>query len=360
MLKRAGKQFRRSLKTNDRKLAERRLAEPRGKVSALKISEDSNLTFEETAKRWLDTVKHALSASTVVRKETHLKQLAPFFAGTSIRNVTPRHCDRWVSERRPEIAPQTSAHQLEVMKAVLDFAVERGLILFNPAVSDRRKRILPAKIEVPTRDQFKELVAQIRFSDGRSDSQAKAKDGADLVEFLAYSGARLGEALAIRWQDVNSESNMIWIHGTKTDTSDRLIPMTTAFRHFLEKLKIETEPQTERGRERNPGRRHQRQRPPGQRQSGVGSGQCRGQWRPEPIGCSEHDGYPDRRVDEKPVINANPFAGGDSVIQMGVSLAAALLPLETILAHIVLFFVFKIKLGAVYWLACTIVRFIVG
>lgn len=45
---------------------------------------------------------------------------------------------------------------------------------------------------------------------------------------------------------------------------------------------------------------------------------------------------------------------------MGVSLAAAFLPLETILAHLVLFFVFKIKLGAVYWLACTIVRFIVG
>lgn len=60
------------------------------------------------------------------------------------------------------------------------------------------------------------------------------------------------------------------------------------------------------------------------------------------------------------VINANPFGGGDSVIQMGVSLAAAFLPLETIIAQIVLFFVFKIKLGAVYWLACTIVRFIVG
>ena len=60
------------------------------------------------------------------------------------------------------------------------------------------------------------------------------------------------------------------------------------------------------------------------------------------------------------VIDANPFGGGDSTVQMGVGLAAAFLPLETIIAQIVLFFVFKIKLGAVYWLACTIVRFIVG
>ena len=72
LLERAGKQFRRSLKTKDRKLAERRLAELRGKVGALTISEDSNLTFEQTAKRWLDTVKHSLSSSTVVRKENHI------------------------------------------------------------------------------------------------------------------------------------------------------------------------------------------------------------------------------------------------------------------------------------------------
>jgi len=245
LIKRGGKQFRRSLKTKDRKLAERRLAELRAKVGALTISEDANLTFEETAKRWLDTIKHSLSASTVVRKEIHIAQLVPFFSGISIRNATAHHCDQWVSRRGPELAAQTFAHELEVMKAVFQFALERGLILSNPAVSIRRKRITPAKIEVPTRDQFKKLVAQIRVSDGRKDSQDKAKDGADLVEFLAYSGARLGEAVAGRWRDVNFDSNMISIHGTKTESSDRLIPMTGALRRFLERLKEEAQARPE-------------------------------------------------------------------------------------------------------------------
>ncbi|MBM3837966.1 MAG: hypothetical protein FJ398_08370 [Verrucomicrobia bacterium] len=136
MLQQCGKQFRRSRRsltvnqTKDRKLAERRRA-LRGQVGALTISEDSNLTFEQTAKHWLETVKHALSPSTVVRKEIHIRELAPFFAGASIRNATPHHCDRWVSERGPKIAPQTFAHELEVMRAVFDFAMERGLILSN-------------------------------------------------------------------------------------------------------------------------------------------------------------------------------------------------------------------------------------
>ena len=60
------------------------------------------------------------------------------------------------------------------------------------------------------------------------------------------------------------------------------------------------------------------------------------------------------------IINGNPLGGGGNVVQMGVSLAAAFLPLETIVTQIVLFLVFKIKLGAVYWFACTVVRFIVG
>src|SRR5206468_7613359 len=67
LLKRAGKQFRRSLRTKDRKLAERRLHELRAKVGALQITADAKMSFEQTAKLWLETNKHALSSSTIKR-----------------------------------------------------------------------------------------------------------------------------------------------------------------------------------------------------------------------------------------------------------------------------------------------------
>jgi hypothetical protein len=87
------------------------------------------------------------------------------------------------------------------------------------------------------------LVAQIRQSDGRADSQRKSKDGADLVEFLAFSGARIGEARVAVWGDIKWENNMIWIHGTKSEQSDRLIPMTASLREFLLKLKADFNPE---------------------------------------------------------------------------------------------------------------------
>ena len=49
LVKRAGKQFRRSLKTKDRKLAERRLSDLKAKVGALRISDDADLNFRQVA-----------------------------------------------------------------------------------------------------------------------------------------------------------------------------------------------------------------------------------------------------------------------------------------------------------------------
>lgn len=243
LVKKGGKQFRRSLKTKDRKLAERRLREIREKIGRLSTGEDAKLTFEDIArKHWLESIKHTLAPATILQREIRIKNLSPFFVGKSIRNVTPSDCEKWAVKRGAELAAQTFVHELETMRAVFSYAQRHGLLLSNPAADIKRPRITFAKIVVPSREQFKNLVAAIRYSDGRQDSQTKSKAGADLVEFLAYSGARIGEARLARWEDVKFETNQIWIHGTKSETSDRLIPMTTALRNFLEKLKSEANP----------------------------------------------------------------------------------------------------------------------
>src|SRR5471030_2773003 len=70
LLKRSDKQFRRSLKTKDRKLADRRLAEMRGQVANLKITDESRLSFQAVAERWIATTAHALKEATVTRRKT--------------------------------------------------------------------------------------------------------------------------------------------------------------------------------------------------------------------------------------------------------------------------------------------------
>src|ERR1039458_4029020 len=77
LVKRGNKQFRRSLKTKDRKLADRRLSEFQAQVGNLTISDDARLSFEAIAKRWMETTKHTLKASSITRRETCIKNLSP-------------------------------------------------------------------------------------------------------------------------------------------------------------------------------------------------------------------------------------------------------------------------------------------
>jgi integrase len=118
-------------------------------------------------------------------------------------------------------------------------------MLTNPAKEIERRKVVQKPMVIPTREQFRKLVAAIRENDGRQDSQVKAKPGADLVELLAYSGCRIAEATALTWADVNFPAGTITITGgeagTKNDQS-RLVPMTDALRTLLSRLRDERNP----------------------------------------------------------------------------------------------------------------------
>lgn len=245
LLKKGRKQFRRSLKTTDRELARRRLAELRAQIGVLTSDDARKVTFEVVAQRWLDSVRHTLKESTARRRAQYLRALSPFFAGLNLREITPAHCEAWVTKRGDKIAPQTFAHELETLKAVFRYAQDHGLILRNPAQGIKRRRILHAKIEVPSCEQFAQLVKAIRESDGRPGSQAKAKHGADLVELLAYSGCRLQEARALRWRDVDFARRCIRVTGGERLTKNyepRTVPMSDALFGLLSRLRKEQDP----------------------------------------------------------------------------------------------------------------------
>jgi integrase len=131
------------------------------------------------------------------------------------------------------------------MRAVFDYSVRLGLMLSNPAKDIKRRKVVQKPMVIPTREQFRKLVATIRENDGRQDSQAKAKSGADLVEFLAYSGCRIAEANALAWADVDFANGTLTVTGGAGGTKNyesRVIPMTDALRGLLQRLQAERHP----------------------------------------------------------------------------------------------------------------------
>src|SRR4029077_9528002 len=86
LVKKSGKQFRRSLKTTDPALAKRQFRECLERAGQLSTDGTiSSIRFEDLAQGWLASKTAELKASSAYRRASVLKQLTPFFKGRLVR-----------------------------------------------------------------------------------------------------------------------------------------------------------------------------------------------------------------------------------------------------------------------------------
>jgi integrase len=239
-VKRNGKQFHHSLKTADRQLAEKRLTRFREKVENLKTNpETGKMTFKELADRWYASATGGMKESSALRRKISINALLPFFKGKSIRSVTRADCDRWVIERGNKISASSFNNEHDTLVLIFQLAVRDGLILDNPATHIPRRKLEKAHIVIPTKEQFRVLVAGIRGNG------PLAQDGADLVELLAYSGLRLREATSLTWAEIDWERGTLTVTGGEQGTKNlevRTVPLFKGLRELLERLEKQNKP----------------------------------------------------------------------------------------------------------------------
>ena len=100
-----------------------------------------------------------------------------------------------------------------VLSSALSKAKGEGLIKVNPAAEATLPRVPKPKITVLTQEQLDALL-----------EAAKGTRFYALLYVLAYTGLRLGEALALKWEDVDLDRGVLFIVGeTKTEESVRAV-----------------------------------------------------------------------------------------------------------------------------------------
>jgi integrase len=159
------------------------------------------------------------------------------FAGLTIaaanqRGVIRKHLQQ-VADEHGDGAFRGAA---KAVKGVFQLAVDQGIIATSAAASaakgvksrtnPKTKHAELKRERSLTRSQRDELIAKVR-----ADKRAQDHDFADLVEYLAFTGLRIDEALNLKWEDLDlGDEPSQHVRGTKNAAADAttLLPERTA------------------------------------------------------------------------------------------------------------------------------------
>jgi site-specific recombinase XerD len=246
IFERDDRQVKRSLKTTDRELALRRVSELRVRVERLATGAGVSLHFAEynmtceliggLAKRWIDIAGGTMEGSSRDRAIGVIKNLARVFGDVTARGLTLQTLERWAATRRETCSARTFNYELETLRRILDYAVQHGIILDNPARQIKRCKGHKKAIMIPSKEQFRKMLEVMRGNSGH--------DSADLAELLAYSGCRKGEVVgdakyskpALLWRDVDFALKVFTVTHSKNHEA-RTVPLFPAMEAFLCNLK---------------------------------------------------------------------------------------------------------------------------
>lgn len=182
------------------------------------------LTLTELITDWQTTVKkYELKASSYDRLEQTIhNNIIPYLGYLQITMLTPKDIQKYVNELTDKgYSYSTIKKCYNAINAALKFALERDYIRKNPCISIKLpKQIQRAKsdIEFFTDDELDKIVeaAIFRYKTGRY----MYKHGYAII-ILLNTGMRVGELLALKWNNVDFENKQIYVNETRGQIIDR-------------------------------------------------------------------------------------------------------------------------------------------
>jgi integrase len=222
----AGKRRCLSLKTADRKTAERKLAEWLRDLGEVDTS-NPDVTLAMLIENFR-AARTAKSKSTTGTEAGILKEFQASFPkpmNTFVSRVKPSDLAAWLARIRPNKRASTYNRWRLWLRQLFDLSMMDGVVSRSPFVD----HLLPlAKKErvvrlIPTEDEFRAIVETIRNpvkeqQCGRRGGQRPAwqHESADFVEFLGLAGVGQAEASYLRWSDIDEKRNEIQYTRQKT------------------------------------------------------------------------------------------------------------------------------------------------
>jgi integrase len=187
-----------------------------------RAKEADGLTLEEYGEKWLLSRAKELKPRTLDHYDQVLRDhVYPALGSTPLRGLTRPMLKTWLGQvkragattakKEPAVlSRETLKNVIIPLRAMLNDALDDGLVLSNPAVRLlKRTRGLTEKDARKVEAYSREALTNILHT-----ADARCPDWSEFFKVLSWCGLRLGEACGLQWGDVDAVGGFLTIYRT--------------------------------------------------------------------------------------------------------------------------------------------------
>lgn len=227
-----GKRANKSLKMTDKKEATK--AKKRYEIQELQDDLDGKrrlemITYPAFIEMYHDRRALKVAPKTVVRDMLALNSLSPLVEGKILNNITPIDIENWRAVLLKKNAASTVNCSLRHIKVAFNYAEEMGYISKTPLKYIRPLREIEKPLRILSKAEALKMLVGLPPA------------WSDLAKAALYTGARLGELVNMRADDVDIQKQTVTIRNTVNNPTksrkSRVVPVPVASMPFFKKLK---------------------------------------------------------------------------------------------------------------------------
>ena len=178
------------------------------------MSTRTNTTFKEAAELWLESYKKTVKESSYSRtKIIFNKHIYPKFGNIKLSKINTAYCQKVVNDWSEKGTSKQYPLFINYMNKVFKYAINIGLTSDNPTLNlliPKPQIKTEKKLKLYTKEQLELFLNEV------SQEQNLYFKNRDYMLFrlLAFSGCRIGEILALTWDNINFKTNEMDIKKT--------------------------------------------------------------------------------------------------------------------------------------------------
>lgn len=209
--------------------------------------QENKKTFNQIYTLWHANHKDTIKESTLYVHNTRVKTMLKELQNKELKTLTPYYLQKYINNLSKKYKKGTILIAKSIINQVFNYAIKMDIIEKNPAVAvtipKDKDKIINDKDLFYTKEELQQF-----FKTLEKENNLKLLA---IFRLLAFTGARIGEILALNWQDINFKEGQLHINKTlattkdglkiqtpKTKTSNRLISLDKNTLTVLKKHKL--------------------------------------------------------------------------------------------------------------------------